>query len=102
MDNFESAILELATEDYMGLWEFLWSEEAKNPDCDKLGLLEGLQRSVKELVKSGRLRIYRGSNFTGEEKLVPVSDLTELIDLRSSWEAPQTGSEHLRVLTPDA
>lgn len=102
MDNFEPLILELASEDYTGLWEFLWSEGARYPSLDKAELFNQMHRAVKGLVESGQLTLYRGSTFTGEQKPVPLDDITSLIDQRSSWEAPRTGSEHLRVLTPDA
>jgi len=92
----------LQADDYTGLWEFVWAEDAKNPDCDKSELFEKLQRSVRGLLADGQLSIYRGSTFTGEEKLVPAGEITALIDGRRSWEAPATGGGHLRVLTPDA
>jgi hypothetical protein len=95
----DAMILDLAAEDYTGLWELVWGAEAKNPAVETTTLRELLLTSVNKLIADGKVRLYRGTHFAGEETVVSTAETTELLARENSWEPPESTKVHLRILT---
>ena len=98
MPDMEAMILELAEDDYTGLWEFVWSAGAIGPQVEGGTLLSSLRVALLNLLAAGKIRLYRGRRFSGEEKLVASSEVESLIAKTDSWEPPELNGVHLRVL----
>lgn len=97
--NFDSMILDLANDDYTGLWELVWRARTTTADTQTGALVARLRSELEALIHEGKLALFRGIQFTGEEKLVSVTDVPALLLAPHSWEPPATGETHLRVLT---
>jgi hypothetical protein len=93
-------ILDMASDDYTGLWEFVWGRCAKSEDESESHVIDDVGKALRPLIESSRVALYRGSHFSGEETRLETSEaLTALADSQV-WEPPAPGSEHLRVLAP--
>ena len=92
-------ILDLAADDYTGLWEFVWGAGAGNPEVAAPTRRELLRVALAKLIADGKVKLYRGTRFTGEETAIAANDTQELLSRLESWEAPELNAEHLRVLT---
>jgi hypothetical protein len=99
--SFRSMILDLAGDDYTGLWEFLWGASAAMPDRDRGELVEQLRADVETLINKGELMAYRGSRFSGEELPIPLRDVPAVLADSKQWDPPHAGSSHVRVLTTE-
>lgn len=101
-EDFDSMILDLAGDDFTGLWEFVWGAAANVPKADPQALLDQLRSDVELLIRTGKLRLYRGTRFTGEQELVADQDAAALLAVPANWAPPEVGRDHLRVLTNEA
>ena len=99
MQTPEAMILDLAADDYTGLWEFVWGTAADDPEVAAVTRRELLRVTLAKLIADGKVRLYRGTRFTGEETAVSSSDAQELLTKLESWQAPESNAVHLRVLT---
>jgi hypothetical protein len=91
-------ILDLAADDYTGLWELVWGAGAKNPEVETAALRRLLLTTLTKLIADGTLRLYRGTKFTGEESVVSTAEAEELLDKANSWDPPESNTVHLRIL----
>ncbi len=99
---FSEMILDLADEDYVGLWELLWRGKTVAPDMES-GALEGaVQQCTRELIDKGLLQLYRGVTFSGEESPVPHSEVGRVLQDASAWSPPVPSAVHVRVTVTKA
>lgn len=90
-------LLELEVlDDYYGLWEILWAMQAEFPDQDEALRRDAAQVSLAALVQKGNIRVFRGLSFTGEEQLVPDSEIDRA--LADEWWAFRGAERHTRVI----
>jgi hypothetical protein len=101
MQNLDAMILDLAADDYTGLWELVWGAGAKTPEVEAATLRKSLLTALESLIADGKVKLYRGTTFTGEENAVLTSEAAQLLAREDSWEPPESSAVHLRVLTVD-
>jgi hypothetical protein len=95
------ALLDLAVDDYTGLWEVLWLCQGKLPDADLQQTLVLARCLVKEMLRDGSLQLYLGSSFTGDERQVLGDDRSHLLESDIYWNEPLAEYPHLRVVATE-
>jgi len=92
------AILDLAVDDYTGLWEVVAAMRKIYPERNDLDLKDTAVIAIKQLLKEGFIGVYRGNNFSGEEtKLKAAEAFAALSDERNwAWGAPKL-HDHIRL-----
>lgn len=100
--NLSDMILELANDDYVGLWELVWRGQTVAPDMELGALTAAIQDTARRLVEDGLLQMYEGVTFSAEERLVGPSDGQRFLDDASAWAAPSPSTPHVRVTTSEA
>ena len=101
MQTIEAMILDLAADDYTGLWELVWGAGAKSPEVETATLRKSLLTALENLIADGKVILYRGTTFAGEESAVPTTEAKGLLAREDSWEPPESNALHLRVLTEE-
>jgi hypothetical protein len=97
--NFATMILDLADDDYTGLWELVWRAQTLEPSADVDNLRASLQDELEGLARGGKVKFVRGTHFSGDERLIPLEGTRAMLADRRSWEPPEMGEVHVRVLT---
>jgi len=94
----EHLVLDLAVDDYTGLWEIVWGIEASHPNADMLTAVELAKRAVRTLLEQGYIELYEGSGFNGDEHRVPQSDRHAVLATEAYWNPPLAADfAHVRV-----
>jgi hypothetical protein len=87
-------IADLVVDDYYGLWELVgWIRRDSTESIESV--LHRGQAAIRDLLKQGIVDLYRGSSFTGEERLVPDAEFDAA--LADAWWKPHGDEEHTRV-----
>jgi hypothetical protein len=96
------AILDLAVEDFIGLWEVVAAMRDLFPGKNE-SELRGIAFSVvRQLLEDGLITFYRGREFGGEEVILQPEEAHHVLSKDSNWEwnAP-TLPEHIRLIATD-
>lgn len=96
--DFEDMILDLAEDDYTGLWELIWRARTTMADDRAGDLLERLRSELETLIQERKVSLFRGTKFTGEEQPISAADVPVLLATPGAWEPPAIDEPHLRVL----
>lgn len=93
----EREILELATEDYQGLWE-IRSQVEQSLNLMEPVLRQTMVRAVRDLLKRGWVQLYRASPeaWNNATALGPPEVAAILDDVRS-WDLPAGDADHLLI-----
>ena len=91
MNDFRTAILELAVEDDYGLWEVLWRIKTIEPSLPEAEAVEAARKTVTDLYDRGLVELGRRSGCAWEP--APPEEIRELLSTPASWEAPQSIDE---------
>ena len=99
----EHLVLDLAVDDYTGLWEIVWGIEASRPNADMLAAGELAKRAVHALLEKGYIEIYEGRKFNGDEHRIPRSDRRAVLATEAYWNPPLAADfVHVRVSATEA
>ena len=90
-------VLDLATEDYTGLWEFSWRAHARAKENVEEISDEELRETVSELLDAGLVALYRGAAFGGEEVILTPEEARLLVTDVAMWSPPAPGVAHIRA-----
>lgn len=97
----EREILDMATEDFCGLWEIIWRLRDLSPRGLTLELRNKAESAVRELLAKGWIELYRCAGVSVEEKLIPIDELDRVLSEPASWKEPSKGSvQFLLAATP--
>jgi hypothetical protein len=99
--DYRRIILDLASEDYVGLWEFEWRVNTVTPGLDVPIIRQALRAALTSLLEQNSLRFYKGVAFTGEEVELKPEDAHRVLSDDRQWEPVANGAEHIRVATTD-
>jgi len=94
-------ILDLAVDDYTGLWELVWGVQSSTQEDERRSNIALLRTELEELVAQGAVAFFRGINFNGDEVAVSVDEVPGLLANNQSWEPPEPNSSHLRLLATE-
>lgn len=96
--DLSELILDLATEDFVGLWELEWRARAIQRGASTAIERGALMLEVERLLQDGSLALFRGAHFNGdEEQISPVTKARVVVSEAATWEPPATGAVHCRV-----
>jgi len=96
--NFASMILDLADDDYTGLWELVWRAQTLEPNADVESLRASVRDELESLALGGKVKLVRGTHFSGDERPIPLEGTRAMLADGRSWEPPEIGAAHVRVL----
>lgn len=97
MQNWHDALLDLAVDDYTGLWEFEWRINELSPSAGGRSARDLARVALHELIRSGALKLFRGTSFSGEQVEVTVPEALEVVMRDAAWEPAGAGEAHLRA-----
>ena len=101
MSDLRYEILDLASDDYLGLWEVLWAVQQHFPD-DTLGIARAkAQQLVLDLLEDRQLQLYQGVRFDGDETMILPRDQENLLNVGTYWQEPIGDMQHLRVVATE-
>jgi hypothetical protein len=92
-------ILEMATEDFCGLWEIIWRLRDLFPQCLTSELRNKAESAVRELSAKGLIELYRRVGVSGEEKLIPIDEVDRVLSDTASWEEPSKAAVQMLLAT---
>ena len=91
-------ILDLAVDDFTGLWELVWRADTVFASVAPTERLRMLQAEVTALVEGRFLDVFEGTRFGGDEQTVAPSTAVILLAEPKSWEPPPVGARmHYRI-----
>jgi hypothetical protein len=61
------------------------------PSEDESAVIPSIRREVERLIREGRLGLYRGREFTGDERPVGPYEMRITLESPGSWQAPLGG-----------
>lgn len=96
--DFKSLILDLASDDYTGLWELVWRANTIEPPQDQQDVIEDFRTALIDLIRDGKVAMYRGTAFNGDERRVSSEEVARELRTETNWQPP-TGALHVRVVT---
>jgi hypothetical protein len=99
--DFKTLILDLAADDYTGLWELVWGARGSNVSRTEDELISPIRHDVTDLLHLNRVALYRGTRFGGEEERLSTSEALEALSERRQWDPPARDETHVRVLTTE-
>jgi hypothetical protein len=94
-------ILDLASDDYVGLWEVLWVIQRHFPEDTPVSVREKAQQLLLDLLRERLLQLYEGARFDGDEKMIARDDQNDLLNVGTYWNEPLGEIKHLRVVATE-
>src|SRR5438874_2742823 len=85
MDGIDRKILELASEDYYGLWEIIWAVRSFPGYVGDPTLIA--RTRVEALLQNGRLHLYTEEN--GIMRRLEMDDALQVIICDDAWREPR-------------
>jgi hypothetical protein len=95
--NITKLILDLATEDFVGLWEVVWRARSVAESTGASIAEAELRTEAIRLIDDGSIHLYHGVHFAGDECEVDRAHATDVIKNPSNWVPPGTAMEHYRI-----
>lgn len=91
-------ILDLAVEDYYGLWEIEDVVARGLPEPEIARAREVSRSLMLELADGGLIEFYLGTRFAGEERPLAVDEMPDFLVVDRYWDAAGPTSEpHVRI-----
>ncbi len=100
MNELSAFVLDLATEDYYGLWELWNTLRARRTPSDPVRLREALDAIVRSMLADGLIELAVGSTFDGEESRLDNDQASAAIGDPRNWVMPDAPSRIKLVATP--
>lgn len=97
--DIRDAVLELSSDDYVGLWEIAWRLNTLFPNESPSKRRDMAAGVTSELLREGLLAAFRGVTFDGDVVPMPTDQAVREVQTQSAWEPPAQGSRHIRVTT---
>ena len=99
--NVAKMILDLAEDDYIGLWEFVWRANTLEAPRPLAARIAEIRPILDRLIKEGMVDVYVGTRFNGDERRIPADGASMFLDAPSNWVQPVDGRDHARVVATD-
>lgn len=96
------AILDLAVDDYTGLWEIRWRANALMPQASAEETYGAALAGTRELISCGFLSAFRGTRFPGDEVALSATEAAAVLEDPHSWDPPIRSGPHVRVAATEA
>lgn len=96
--DLTTVVLDLATEDFMGLWEIVWRARAVEESGGSSGFSDSALRSeVTWLAAEGLVALYEGIRFNGDESEVTPHETQSVLADPTNWHPAENGRQHYRL-----
>ena len=95
MDS-RNVVLDLAVDDYVGLWELIWRVREIAPP-GQFSAVAAIGATVSLLLESGMVQMWVGRSFSGEERLVPLDESRRHLATEEAWRPAQVGESYYRI-----
>src|SRR2546425_1170623 len=90
VDDLKEAILEMANEDWYGLYEVIWHMNKVQPDIPQATKIEAARSAIYSLLRAGQIHLGLLEWPKGGPPVsLPDSDIPALLDDPNSWEPAQ-------------
>ena len=99
--SLRHAILDLAVEDYYGLWEILGLVSSLHPSLTLIDAEQLARDALLAEIAADVLVLYSGIAFGGEEAPISAADSRVALDL-ADWGPKLPSERHLRFTATDA
>lgn len=93
----QNETLELAVEDFYGLWEIIWRFRALSPHSTDPELRTHAENAVRTLLAGGLVALFRRSKVGGEESPVDQNEIEAALSDQSNWDEPKPDSVQMLV-----
>ena len=90
-------ILDLATDDFVGLWEIDWRAQSVEKQKGLAVDRAALRLATTRLLDDGEIMLYHGVLFNGDETQVGTSEARAVIAEARAWEPSRRGEPHFRI-----
>lgn len=100
--NLKRSILDMAVDDFTGLWEIAWRARSLMPEAGEEEIQLTATQQARDLVEQDLLALFRGVSFTGEEVQLSRDESLTAVSDRGEWAPPEAGAVHLRVAATEA
>ena len=100
--NYETMILDLAVDDFVGLWELLWRANAVAPTTEEATRRKEVEKALTALLERGAVTLYEGSRFAGEEAEIPRDRALRLVEQPVTWDPAGSGERHVRIAATES
>jgi len=95
MNDVRSLILELAVEDFYGLWELVWRLQTRESGLSRERAVQAARSALAALHEQDLVELYRGTK--GDPLPIRAADVPALLAEETSWEEPKEGTGTLLV-----
>lgn len=102
LSQAERTILELATEDFYGLWEVRWEIERLFPAAELDEVLARSREVVLHLLRRGWIDVFSGELKGNDMLPVDEAALAEVLGSPESWEQLSPDKPQLAIAATDA
>jgi len=90
-------VLDLATEDFVGLWELDWRTRTVERSGGSPISDSAVRAEVNRLLAEGQIALYKGVRFNGDESATEVEEARSAITDPANWLPPPDGRQHFRL-----
>lgn len=94
-------VLDLATEDFIGLWEVAWRANSAAEPNGSPAMEERLRSDVTQLLVEGFVGLYVGIRFDGDEVQLDQEQASAVIKDPNNWLPSASGELHYRIAATD-
>ena len=90
VDDLKEAVLEMASEDWYGLYEVIWHMNKVQPDIPESSKIEAARTAITSLLEAGKIRIgWLEWPKGGPPTQIENSEVGELLQDAKSWQPSQ-------------
>jgi hypothetical protein len=93
----EYKILELAVDDFFGLWEVIWSLRSVFPGSNQVEIRDIAERALRELLLKGWIFLARRSAISAPEVLIQDNEVNDVLLNEETWREPTRDSMQILV-----
>jgi hypothetical protein len=95
--DLTTMVLDLTTEDFIGLWEVVWRARALEASGRPAISDTALRSEVIRLCADGLIALYKGVRFDGDESELGADETQSVLADPANWDPAKSGSEHYRL-----
>lgn len=96
--NLRASILDMAVDDFIGLWEILWRTRSLVPEGREEEVRLTATDQTRDLLEQGLVALFRGTRFAGDEVPLSRDEALAVLSDADQWEPPPQGdATHVRL-----
>ena len=100
--DLRATILDLAVDDFTGLWEIVWRGQSLMPEVPDDHVIQEAKKHALALIESAALAVFRGRKFDGDQVQLSTTEAIAAASEQNNRRAPDHGQTHIRVAATEA